>query len=89
LNFCRRRADELTYDVRTAGESKFLGDDAESAVRGNEVHGFDPAVALDVEQEVLEKQRSAGAGSGYGQGFRRKDQKLELLGAITVNCPET
>src|SRR5207249_10635129 len=71
FDFSRSLAEKLTDEFAAAIEFKFFGDDAQSAVGGDEVDGSDPLVVLDSEQQVLEKQRSARAGGGDGQVLRR------------------
>src|SRR5437667_8788103 len=71
FDFAGWLAQELSKQLAAAFEFKFFRDDAQSAVGGDEVDGGDPLVAVDGEQQVLEKQRSARAGGGDGQVLRR------------------
>ena len=70
LNFARSLAQQLADKIAAAAKREFFGHHAQRAVRRDEVHGLDTLVTLDGKQKVLEKQRTAGAGSGDSQVLR-------------------
>jgi len=64
-NFAGPFAKDLRNEVRAAFEAKFLGDDPQAAVGGNEVDEFYSLVTLDSRQEVFQEQRPTGTGGGH------------------------
>lgn len=66
VDLLRRRAEYLLNQVAAAGDPKFFGHDAQRAVAGNEVDGFDALVVLQRKQQLFQESCSAGAGGGDG-----------------------
>ena len=79
VDFAGSVAEHALDEFVAAGEGEFFGQDAQGAVRGDEVDGLNALVALDCQQELLEKQRSAGAGGGDGQVLREMVGQIRLL----------
>src|SRR6185437_10344249 len=70
MNFRRGLAGDLRDQIAAAADAKFLGHDAQSAVRGDEVDGFNALIGCHSEQQMFEKYRPARASRGDGQVAR-------------------
>jgi len=66
----------LADEVATPAKGELLGHDPQGAVGGNEINHFYSWVAFHGQQELAQKKRAAGAGSGDGEVLRR------LLGQV-------
>jgi hypothetical protein len=64
VDFSRLTAQKLRDEVGAALDIEFFSDDAEAAVRSDEVDSLDAAVALQHSQELFQEQGTACAGSG-------------------------
>jgi len=55
LNLAGSFADDLSNQVAATAQAKLFGHNPKSAVRGDEVYGLNPFVALQREQEMPEE----------------------------------
>jgi hypothetical protein len=62
---------DLAEKIRPALNAEFFGQDAQSGVRCDEVHGLNARIALDGDQQLPKKHRATGASGRNGQILRR------------------
>ena len=70
LDFVRRAAQQLGDNIVAAGDAELFGHHAQAAVGEDEVDGPDPLVPFERVEQMLGKDRTAGAGDGDGQDSR-------------------
>jgi hypothetical protein len=54
-------------EIRSSLDAEFFGQDAQGGVRGDEVYVLNPNITPDGQEQLLKKDRSAGAGGRDGQ----------------------